>query len=68
MIDTPEKELANFVDLVRRLRVAQRGFFASPQGSGERKNFYYESKTLERLTDDYIARAVGEAEKSGTLL
>lgn len=68
IIDTPEKELANFVDLVRRMRLAQSGFFLAKKDSVERKNFYYESRTLERLVDDFVAREISKAEKTGTLL
>jgi hypothetical protein len=45
----------DFIEIVRKMRAAQKGFFKSDQNSKERRQFLDESRKLEKQVDDLLA-------------
>lgn len=49
---SPEK----FIELVKKMRASQKGFFATDKNSSEHYVHLKESKALEKLVDDQIKK------------
>jgi len=48
------KEFVEFVDSVKKMRDAQKGFFSSDKNSSARSTYLQVSRTYEKIVDDKI--------------
>lgn len=47
--------MQDFIELVRKMRDAQKGFFKADPNSAGRRRYLQESKSLEKQVDDFLA-------------